>query len=166
MKKLIAAVTGAALAFMAFSPQAEVLADSAGNQTPSGIYYSEIGTSINNYIAEREAGLASCEVCVFDGDGEIFRLEACAVADRAFDECHLLLKAFADVLRFAFRKTAEKVRDDAFERLAPFMETAVHIRVENDDFRARTVEEDLPRGFRNVLPWRGERESVLLGKTA
>ena len=72
MKKLIAAVTGAALAFMAFSPQAKVLADSAEDQTPSGIYYSEIGASINNYIAEREAGLASCEVCVFDGDGEIY----------------------------------------------------------------------------------------------
>ena len=72
MKKLIAAVTGAALAFMAFSPQAEVLADSAEDQTPSGIYYSEIGASINSYIAEREAGLASCEVCVFDGDGEIY----------------------------------------------------------------------------------------------
>ena len=71
MKKLIAAVTGAALAFMTFSPQAKVLADSAEDQTPSGIYYSEIGASINNYIAEREAGLASCEVCVFAPSADV-----------------------------------------------------------------------------------------------
>ena len=105
------------------------------------------------------------DVQIFDGDSEIFRLEACAVADRAFDECHLLLKAFADVVGFAFGEAAEKVRNDAFERLAPFMETAVHIGVENDDFVARTIEQNLPCSFWNVLPRRGEGEAILLGET-
>ena len=40
--------------------------------TPSGIPYSEIGSSIDAYIAEREAGLASCAVSVYDADGIIY----------------------------------------------------------------------------------------------
>ena len=72
MKRLVAAITGAALAVMAFAPQTAVLADMQGQKTPSEIAYSDISTSINNYIAEREAGLASCEVCVFDGEDEVF----------------------------------------------------------------------------------------------
>ena len=81
-------------------------------------------------------GAELVDVQVVDGDGEKFGLEACAVADRAFDEGHLLLQSFADVFRFAFGETAEKIGDDAFERLAPFVETAMHIGVENNDFRA------------------------------
>ena len=72
MKRLVAAITGAALAVMAFAPQTAVLADMQGQKTPSEIAYCDISTSINNYIAEREAGLASCEVCVFDGEDEVF----------------------------------------------------------------------------------------------
>ena len=67
-------------------------------------------------------------------DGEIFGLESCAVADRAFNEGHLLLKSFADIVGLAFLETSEEVRDDAFEGLAPFVEATVHIGVENDDF--------------------------------
>ena len=40
--------------------------------TPSGITYEQIGESINSFIEEREAGLASCAVSVFDKDGEIY----------------------------------------------------------------------------------------------
>lgn len=40
--------------------------------TPSGIPYAEIGRYIDSYIAEREAGLASCVVSVFDQNGVIF----------------------------------------------------------------------------------------------
>lgn len=72
MKRLAAAFTGAALAFMAFAPTVKVTADTTGQWTPSGISYSEAGSYIDAYIYEREAGLASCEVCVFDGDGEIY----------------------------------------------------------------------------------------------
>ena len=40
--------------------------------TPSGIVYEQIGSSIDSFIEEREAGLASCEVSVFDRDGIIY----------------------------------------------------------------------------------------------
>ncbi len=48
-------------------------AEAAGEKTtPSGIPCSEIGSSIDTYIAEREAGLASCAVSVYDADGVIY----------------------------------------------------------------------------------------------
>ena len=40
--------------------------------TPAGIVYEQIGNSIDSYIEERKAGLASCEVSVFDRNGIIF----------------------------------------------------------------------------------------------
>lgn len=40
--------------------------------TPSGIAYSNIQTEIENYVKEREGGLASLEVSVFDGDETIY----------------------------------------------------------------------------------------------
>ena len=40
--------------------------------TPTGIVYEQIGNSIDSYIEEREAGLASCEVSVFGRDGIIY----------------------------------------------------------------------------------------------
>lgn len=40
--------------------------------TPSGIAYAEIGNSIDRYIQEREAGLASCVVSVFDADSVLY----------------------------------------------------------------------------------------------
>jgi len=41
-------------------------------KTPSNLAYSEIKDSIDSYITEREAGLASCEVSVFDANGIIY----------------------------------------------------------------------------------------------
>lgn len=40
--------------------------------TPSGIAYEDIGSSIDSFIKERKAGLASCEVSVFDREGVIY----------------------------------------------------------------------------------------------
>lgn len=40
--------------------------------TPTGIVYEQIGNSIDSYIEEREAGLASCAVSVFGRDGIIY----------------------------------------------------------------------------------------------
>ncbi|MBO5501597.1 MAG: hypothetical protein J6K73_16705 [Clostridia bacterium] len=40
--------------------------------TPSSIDYAQIGTSIDRYMQEREAGLASCVVSVFDGEGILY----------------------------------------------------------------------------------------------
>lgn len=39
--------------------------------TPSGIPYSEISNELDSYIKAYEAGLASCEVAVFDKNGVI-----------------------------------------------------------------------------------------------
>lgn len=40
--------------------------------TPSGVACGAIGERIDAYIAEREAGLASCAVSVFDADGTLY----------------------------------------------------------------------------------------------
>ena len=49
------------------------LAEPAPDQTtPSGIPYGEIKSRVDAFIAEREAGLASCAVSVFDADGALF----------------------------------------------------------------------------------------------
>lgn len=70
MKKLIAAVMAAILTVTMIS--FAVLADETDRkETPSGISYDEIKDSIDGYIKEREAGLASAAVSVFDGDGVI-----------------------------------------------------------------------------------------------
>ena len=69
MKKIISIVLAAAAALsMTFT----VSAESTEKLTPSGIAYSDIGGSIDSYIKERKAGLASCAVSVFDSDGVIF----------------------------------------------------------------------------------------------
>lgn len=65
----MAMVAAMVLLFTFFAGAA--LAETAGKQTPSGIPYADIGSSIDGFIAEREAGLASCVVSVFDADGVI-----------------------------------------------------------------------------------------------
>ena len=67
MKRVVSLAMAIALFLLSFSGAA--LAQTAGKQTPSGIPYADIGSSIDEFIAEREAGLASCVVSVFDGDG-------------------------------------------------------------------------------------------------
>ena len=42
------------------------------NQSPAGINYSDIASTINEYIKEREGGLASFAVSVFDKNGIIY----------------------------------------------------------------------------------------------
>ena len=70
MKKLI---SGMIAMVCAVSTLGTTVKASAGEmQTPSNLAYSEIGNSIDSYVKEREAGLASCEVSVFDADGIIY----------------------------------------------------------------------------------------------
>ncbi len=69
MKKLISAVLAAAFSLgMTFTSSAQQVE----KITPSGIPYGDIKTSIDSFIKERESGLASCVVSVFDSDGVIF----------------------------------------------------------------------------------------------
>lgn len=70
MKKFISAVIAAALAAAAFPTT--LTASAAEETTPAGLAYSAIGDSITDFITEREAGLASCEVSVFNGSGVIY----------------------------------------------------------------------------------------------
>ncbi len=72
MKKIISAMAAAVLAVTSLGTALTASAKSDGNRTPSGIAYSEIGSSIDSYIAEREEGLASCAVSVFDENGVIY----------------------------------------------------------------------------------------------
>ncbi len=44
----------------------------SGQITPSGIAYDDIGTEIDAYVEEYEAGLASVGICVFDESGIIY----------------------------------------------------------------------------------------------
>lgn len=71
MKKIVSAFSAIIMAFSAIGSTLTVKADSI-KTTPSGIAYEDIGSSINDFIKEREAGLASCEVSVFDRNGVIF----------------------------------------------------------------------------------------------
>ena len=71
MKKTVSALLAAVTAVMAMRSTVTASAESL-KTTPSGIAYSDIGSSIDNYIREREAGLASCEVSVFGRDGIIY----------------------------------------------------------------------------------------------
>ncbi len=70
MKKLISGMIAMVCAVSALGTT--VKASAGEMETPSNIAYSEIGNSIDSYVAEREAGLASCEVSVFDADGVIY----------------------------------------------------------------------------------------------
>lgn len=72
MKKIISALSSVLLAVSSFGTSLTASAEAAERQTPSGIAYSDIGGSIDSFIKEREAGLASCEVSVFDSDGVIY----------------------------------------------------------------------------------------------
>ena len=72
MKKIISAMAAAILAVTTFGTTLMASAESTDNTTPSGIAYSEIGSSIDSYIKEREAGLASCAVSVFNENGIIY----------------------------------------------------------------------------------------------
>ena len=72
MKKIISALSAVLLAVSSFGTSLTASAEAAERQTPSGIAYSDIGGSINSFIKEREAGLASCAVSVFDSDGVIY----------------------------------------------------------------------------------------------
>lgn len=69
MKRIMAMVAATVLLFTSFADSA--LAEAAGKQTPSGIAHADIGSGIDSFISEREAGLASCVVSVFDADGVI-----------------------------------------------------------------------------------------------
>ncbi|MBQ1388078.1 MAG: serine hydrolase [Clostridia bacterium] len=72
MKKIISALSAVILAAASFGTSLTASAETAEKQTPSGITYSDIGGSIDSYIKEREAGLASCAVSVFDADGVVY----------------------------------------------------------------------------------------------
>ena len=72
MKKIISALTAVIISFAQFGSGLSAAAENAEKATPSGIAYSAIGSSIDSYIKEREAGLASCAVSVFDGEGVIY----------------------------------------------------------------------------------------------
>ena len=65
MKKLFAMLLALSLLLPAAVSYAET-------KTPSAIGYPEIGAQIGAYIAEREAGLASCAVSVFNAEGTVF----------------------------------------------------------------------------------------------
>ncbi len=53
-------------------PAAALAGPASERATPSGIPCGEIGARIDAYVDEREAGLASCAVGVFDADGILF----------------------------------------------------------------------------------------------
>ena len=72
MKRIISVMAALAMAAAFFGSGFTVSAAESEKITPSGIAYDQIGSSIDRYIKEREVGLASCEVSVFDGEGEIF----------------------------------------------------------------------------------------------
>ena len=69
MKKLITLLT--AIMILNFvAPKSISASETGSKQTPGGIAYSDIAKTIDNFIAEREAGLASFAVSVFDEKGE------------------------------------------------------------------------------------------------
>lgn len=68
MEKIVTAVLAFVICISMFiSP-----ANAAELETPSGIRYSDIGKSIEAFVKEREGGLASLEVAVFDGDETLY----------------------------------------------------------------------------------------------
>ena len=72
MKKWIAALSAGILTLTMFGTGLTAFAENGEKTTPSGIAYSDIGSSIDSYIKEREAGLVSCAVSVFDAEGTVF----------------------------------------------------------------------------------------------
>ena len=71
MKSIISALLTVIILVSTMGTSPDVSAEKA-KATPSGIVYEQIGSSIDSYIEEREAGLASCAVSVFDRDGIIY----------------------------------------------------------------------------------------------
>lgn len=71
MKRIMSAISAMLIAVCSIG-NSFAHAESETKITPSGIAYSDIENSINDYISEREKGLASCEVSVFDADGVIY----------------------------------------------------------------------------------------------
>ncbi len=67
MTKIISAVLSATLAVSAFATSLTASAESNTAETPS-----EIWNSIDSFLKEREGGLASCEICVFNSSGVIY----------------------------------------------------------------------------------------------
>ena len=72
MKRIVSALSAVILATASLGTGLTASAESSEKATPSGIAYSDIGSRIDSYIKEREAGLASCAVSVFDTDGTVF----------------------------------------------------------------------------------------------
>ena len=72
MKRIASAVPAMVLVLAALGTALTASAAGHAHTTPSGIAYSGIGSRIDSFIQEREAGLASCEVSVFDRDGVIY----------------------------------------------------------------------------------------------
>ena len=71
MKKLITLLSIIIIISMSFSKS--VFASEIGSkQTPGGIDYSDIANVIDKFIEEREAGLASFAISVFDEKGTIY----------------------------------------------------------------------------------------------
>ena len=71
MKRIVTAILAVMLVIMTV-PVRAFAAEKETEVTPSGIAYTDIGSNIDKFIEERRAGLASCEVSVFDGNGVIF----------------------------------------------------------------------------------------------
>ena len=69
--KRITAILTAVILLLITATSGTAAAAPADQQTPSGIPYADIAGSIDAFISEREAGLASCAVSVFDADGMI-----------------------------------------------------------------------------------------------
>lgn len=72
MTKIISAVLAATLVVSTLATSFTASAESITAETPSGISYSEVGNSIDSFLKEREGGLASCEVSVFNSSGVIY----------------------------------------------------------------------------------------------
>ncbi|MCQ2506581.1 MAG: hypothetical protein MJ113_05330 [Lachnospiraceae bacterium] len=67
MKKIVSLFLIVLILFMICLNENQALADEI--QTPSGIDYSDIGDALDEYVKKYEAGLASCEVAVYDRNG-------------------------------------------------------------------------------------------------
>lgn len=70
MKNLLSVILSASIFISLFGTSLKAAENAKA--TPSGIAYEQIGKNIDSFIEEREAGLASCAVSVFDRDGEIY----------------------------------------------------------------------------------------------
>lgn len=70
MKKIMSLFLCLIALLMAGMPKSAMAAEQE-EHTPSGIAYGEIGAALDEYVKKYEAGLASCEVAVFDRSGII-----------------------------------------------------------------------------------------------